>query len=147
MEQETGEYNFRELQKQAINLKPPQLDFATYIGLVEVRQSLSKGRGLFVIKAVKAGDLLLCEKAFSRAHHDDESIRRMDYKCSSKIRLFINPRTGQALSGARAELIDTIVQKLRRNPSFASAFAALHRGYYDKTSMSTIDVKKPIVDK
>ena len=145
LEQTTGEYNFGELQEEAEKLRPPHLDFATYVGPVEIRQSLFKGRGLFVTAAVKAGDLLLCEKAFSYAHVN-EGTSLTDGKGDSKIRLLINPETEQGVMGAQADLIGISVQKLLRNPSFAPAFTALHRGDYDKTSMSMIGGREPIVD-
>lgn len=55
MEQKTGVYNFKEFQENAKKLRPPHLDHASYIGPVGIRQTEFKGRGLFVIKAVKAG--------------------------------------------------------------------------------------------
>ena len=145
LEQKTGEYNFSQLQEDVKKLRPPHLDFATYIGPVEIRQTESKGRGLFVTKAMKAGDLLLCEKAFSCAHVYEGASGKGDEKGSSKISLLINPQTGQGFMGAQADLIKMIVQKLYRNPSLARAFTALHRGRYEKASTSTID-GKPVVD-
>lgn len=62
VEQKSGVYNFKELQANAKKLRPPHLDHATYIGPVEIRQIESKGRGLFVTKAVKAGELLCAKK-------------------------------------------------------------------------------------
>lgn len=143
LEQKTGEYNFRQLQEDAKKLRPPHLDYATYIGPVEIRQTESKGRGLFVTKAVKAGELLLCEKAFSRAHVD-EGAGNKDER-NSKFSLLINPETGQGFMGAQTDLIKIIAQKLYRNPSVAPAFTALYRGVYEKAGTSTID-GKPIVD-
>lgn len=142
-EQRTGVYNLKELQAKAQKLRPPHLDHATYIGPVEVRQTESKGRGLFVTKAVKAGDLLLCEKAFAHAHVDERS--GDEGKDSSKISLLINPETDKGFMGAQADLIKLIVQKLYRNPSIAKAFAALYHGTYEGVSTSTVD-GKPIVD-
>lgn len=144
LEQTTGKYNFKQLQEEAKKLRPPHLDVATYIGPVEIRQTESKGRGLFVTKAVKAGDLLLCEKAFSHAHIN-EGASGEDDKGSSKISLSINPGTGQLFMGTQTDLIKIIVQKLYRNPSLAPAFTALHHGGYEKASTSMID-GEPIVD-
>lgn len=143
LEQKTGVYNFKQLQAEAKTLRPPHLDHATYIGPVEIRQTESKGRGLFVTKAVKAGDLLLCEKAFSHAHVG-ESTGGGD-RSSSKISLLINPETNQGFMGAQADLIKLIVQKLYRNPSVAPAFIALYHGTYQGVSTSMVDAK-PIVD-
>lgn len=143
VEQKSGVYNFKELQADAKKLRPPHLDHATYIGPVEIRQTESKGRGLFVTKAVKAGELLLCEKAFSHAHADKAA---SDGNVNiSKMNLLIDPETGQTLIGARADLIKLTVQKLYRNPSLAQAFTALCHGNYEKASTSALD-GEPIVD-
>ena len=143
MEQNTGVYNFKELQANAKKLRPPHLDHATYIGPVEIRQTESKGRGLFVTKAVKAGELLLCEKAFSHAHADE--VASDGNANPQKINLLIDPETGCGLMGARAELIKLTVQKLYRNPSLAQAFTTLCHGTYEELSTATVE-GEPIVD-
>ena len=140
----TGEYNFGRLQEEAKQLWPPHLDFATHTGPVEIRQTESMGRGLFVTKAVKAGDLLLCEKAFSSAHVH-EGVGGEDDNGSCKISVLISPATRQGFMGTQADLIRIIVHKLYRNPSIARAFTALHHGDYETASTSMID-GKPVVD-
>ncbi len=62
-EMTTGEYDFIAMRR-AITPKP-RLDFATYDAPVKICPSPGKGNGLFTTKAVKAGDLILCEKAFA----------------------------------------------------------------------------------
>ncbi|KAK3081887.1 hypothetical protein LTS18_013759, partial [Coniosporium uncinatum] len=49
---------------------------------------MSKGRGLFVTEAVKAGDILLCEKAFSHAHATDSAADNDD--SGSKLTVLLN---------------------------------------------------------
>jgi hypothetical protein len=142
-EQKTGVYNFKQLQAKAKKLRPPHLDHATYIGPVEVRHTESKGRGLFVTKAVKAGDLLLCERAFSHAYVNEGA--GDSYESSSKITLLLNPETNQGFMGAQADLIKLIVRKLYHNSSVAPAFTTLYHGTYEAVSMPAID-GEPIVD-
>lgn len=136
-------YDFKQLQANANTLQPPHLDHATYIGPVEVRQTGSKGRGLVVTKDVKAGDLLLCEKAFSHAYAGEDADG--GNVASSQISLLINLGTGQGFKGAQADLIKLTVQKLYRNPSLVPAFTTLYHGNYEGVSKSTVD-GKPIVD-
>ncbi|KAH8725331.1 hypothetical protein GQ44DRAFT_749719 [Phaeosphaeriaceae sp. PMI808] len=138
-EQLTGDYDFKLLRREAKKLQPPQLDHATYIGPVEIRNTPNKGRGLFVTKAIKAGDLLLCEKAFSSTYVDELDTSK------SKITLLINTQTGKSFMGGQADLIRIIVQKLFHNPSVAQAFTRLYHGNYETASTSAID-GKPIVD-
>lgn len=143
LENKTGLYDFKLLQAKAKKLRPPHLDHASYLGPVEIRQTESRGRGLFVTKAVKAGELLLCEKAFSHAHAEEDAGDGNEN--SSKISLLINPETNQGFMGAQADLIKLIVQKLYLNPSVAPAFVTLYHGTYEGVSTSTVD-EKPIVD-
>lgn len=74
-EQENGRYCFKQLYVEATKLRPLHLDHSIYVGPVFIRALGSRGRGLFTIEAVKAGDLLLCEKAFVHAFVD---IRKAD---------------------------------------------------------------------
>jgi len=92
---------------------------------------------------VKAGDLLLCEKAFSHAYVNEGTTGGDDG--SSKITVLINPETNQGFAGAQADLIKLIVQKLHRNPSVARAFTTLYHGAYEGLSTPTVDTE-PIVD-
>ena len=135
-EQETGVYNFKRLQAEAKKLRPPHLDHATYLGPVEVRQTESKGRGLFVTKAVEAGELLFCEKAFGHAYAD---------KGSSNISFLMNLETNRGFMGTQADLIKLIVQKLYHNPSIAPGFTRLYHGSYESVSTHAVD-SQPIVD-
>ena len=138
-ETNTGDYNFKQLQAEAKNLRPPQLDHATYTGSVEIRTTKDKGRGLFVTKAVRAGDLILCEKAFSHVYAPESD------DGNSKITLLMNTETNTGFMGGQADLIRIIVQKLHRNPSVASTFTVLHHGSYKTASTCVVD-GEPIVD-
>lgn len=142
-EQKTGLYDFKQLQAKAKKLRPPHLDHASYLGPVEVKQKESKGRGLFVTKAVKAGELLLCEKAFSHSYAAEDAADSNEN--SSKISLHINAETKKGYMGTHADLINLIVQKLYHNPSVAPPFVTLYHGTYEGVSTSTAD-DKPIVD-
>jgi tetratricopeptide (TPR) repeat protein len=138
-EQETGIYDFKKLQREAKQLRPPHLDHATYVGPIEVRQTESKGRGLFVTKAVKAGELLLCEKAFCHAFADENGMT------GSTTTLLMNIETGKGFVGAQANLITSIVHKLHRNPSIAHKFTELFHGDY-KSAATLSHEAKGIVD-
>jgi hypothetical protein len=139
MEETSGAYDFKLLQREAKKLRPPHLDHATYTGPVEIKKAAGKGRGLFVTKAVKAGDLLLCEKAFSHAYVPESG--NADFKTT----LLLNIDTEQGFMGGQADLIRAIAQKLYCNPSLAPAFTALHHGTYKPANTLTVD-GKAIVD-
>ncbi|KAL2036470.1 hypothetical protein N7G274_010805 [Stereocaulon virgatum] len=113
---------------------PPCLDNATFAGNVEVQASKGRGRGLFTAKDVIAGELLLCEKAFSY--------------CSSKhskTSILINTHTSQATLGTQADLITDIVQKIFRSPSLMPVFTSLYHGDYEPVDEAEVD-GMPIID-
>ncbi|KAJ0333085.1 hypothetical protein KNSL1_013755 [Colletotrichum chrysophilum] len=123
-EQQTGEYKWKQMQEEA-RATPPLIDCATFCSPVEVRPSPGRGNGLFAVKAVKAGDLLLCEKAFAYSYAaEDDAVGRRNVK------ILINLGTKRMAMGGQANLVNTIVQKLHHNPQMASRFVELHRGDY-----------------
>ncbi|VUC29601.1 unnamed protein product [Clonostachys rosea] len=138
-EQEHGLYDFARMQREALATHPPHLDFATYVGPVEVRPASSKGRGLFTTKAVKAGDLLLCEKAFAHAFVDTDLMHQQD------LTVLIDPERDLITVGGQAELIRLVAQKLYQNPSMATTVTELHHGSYKPVDVSEVD-GIPVVD-
>ncbi|KAH6641429.1 hypothetical protein F5144DRAFT_133266 [Chaetomium tenue] len=136
-EQTYGKYNFKRLHAEAAQRRPPYLDHATYIGPVRVQDAGSRGRGLFTTKAVKAGDLLFCEKAFTYAF-DDENAGTGDSK-------LLMGHDGIATIGTQVDLFNMAIQKLYRNPSLIPTITNLHHGSYQPTATTQID-GQPIVD-
>lgn len=141
-EQKSGTYNFENIHQQACKLRPPHLDHATFLGPVTVKRSKGRGRGLFTTRAVKAGDLMLCEKAFAHCYATAESESTVG---GSGIGVLINLQTNRMTLGTQTDLITKVVQKLRRNPSFMPEVTALHHGTYSPVSVGEVD-GKPIID-
>ncbi|KAL6352613.1 hypothetical protein LRP88_13080 [Fusarium phalaenopsidis] len=134
-EQQKGEYSFSQMYKQA-RRDPPLIDCADFSAPVEVRTSPGRGQGLFTTKAVSAGGLLLCEKAFaySHVHEDDDSTN-----------LLMNLETQRMIVGGQAILLSQIVQKLFHSPESSRAFLDLHHGDYKPVTISECD-GAPVVD-
>lgn len=137
-EKEKGIYDYRAMQKSAITSRAPCLDHATYVGPISVRSTSAHGRGVFTTKSVKAGDLLLCEKAFGYAFADPESSRGAGTT-------LINPQADNIFIGMHNELIADIVQKLHRNPSIAPVIDEMYHGPYDPVKKLHED-DGPVVD-
>ncbi|KAJ6019702.1 hypothetical protein N7522_001769 [Penicillium canescens] len=137
VEQDSGKYEFGKMILEAKKRQPPRLDRGTYIGPVTVKQTQSHGRGLFTTEAVKAGDLLFCEKAFAHAFHDENS--------SKDLRLLLNVDMDKATIGTQGELIELIVQKLYKNPSLLPGFVDLYHGAYKSVDVLEVDAT-PVVD-
>lgn len=138
VEQESGRYEFRSMMREAKERQPPRLDCGTYIGPVTVKQTQSHGRGLFTTEVVKAGDLILCEKAFAHAFHDEDA--------SKDLRLPLNVDMDKATIGTQGELIELIAQKLYKNPSLLPGFVDLHHGTYKSGDLLEVD-DIPIIDR
>ncbi len=133
-EHANGKYRFKQLQDEAACARPPHLDHATYIGPVRIQASGSRGRGLFTTKAVKAGDLLFCEKAFTHAFFEKEG----------GFTMLVDPENGGTM-GSHSELIDVTIQKLHRNPSLMPIITDLHHGSYQPVDATYVD-GEPVVD-
>ncbi|KAG4429525.1 hypothetical protein IFR05_014999 [Cadophora sp. M221] len=118
LEQQRGGYDFKTLYAEVATLRPPQLDHATYIEPVEVRESPGKDRGLFTNAQVKAGDLLVCEKAFSYSYSDYSN-------------------------GTESALREATIRKLTDNPNLIPLFSSICHGSYEP--ILQVD-GKPFVD-
>jgi tetratricopeptide (TPR) repeat protein len=134
-EQQHGSYNFKKMQDNAIHSRTLLLDHATYQGPVVLGESKMHGRGLFTTKAVKAGDLLLCEKAFSYTFSAKDT--------SSTIQ--VNPETKFVARGSTIDLTTATITKLQAYPSKIPQLTALHRGTFPEAI--TIDkANNPLID-
>ncbi|GAB1213361.1 hypothetical protein ATERTT37_002510 [Aspergillus terreus] len=134
VEQERGQYEFKKMQREARKLRPPHLHRGTYIGPVTVKATQSHGKGLFTTEAVKAGDLLLCEKALAYAFHDETAPKELS--------LLLNAETDNVTLGKQGELIEAIVQRLYKNPSLLPSFADHHHGTYKPVNVQEADAQK-----
>ena len=125
--EQAGDFDFASMLAEAVIKQPsPRLDRAGYVGPIEVRKCAieSHGRGLFTTKAVKAGDLLLCEKAFAAAFASNDSAAIAETSPSKDVK----PDESNWKLKLRSELALTTFYKLIRNPSVVSAFADLYPG-------------------
>lgn len=139
-EQENGEYDFKAMSKAAEGTTL-RLNNATYTGPVAVKISEGRGRGLFTTRAVAAGELLLCEKAFAYCFASSEE----SAAGSPKTSVLTNPQTRRPTMGTQADLITASVQKLLQNPSLIPSFTALHHGDYNPVKETEVD-GLPILD-
>lgn len=130
-EQQTGQYDFRHMYKQA-EATPPLIDCATYNMPVEIRDSPRNGRGVFVTKKVLAGEMLVCEKAFG-------------YICGGKDSAYGNKMTDSEDLHMQAHLCAQISQKLFHNIEEARSFGDLHHGDFKTVPVYEVD-GKPVVD-
>ncbi|KAF5673872.1 TPR domain-containing protein [Fusarium heterosporum] len=137
-EQKTGKYDFKKMYEQAKAKTPPLIDCATFSSPVEIRDSPGRGRGLFTTKAVSAGDLLLCEKAFSYSFIDDTRL-------TDEATWMVNLTTKQMTAGASANLWPQVVQKLYHDSEALALFQELYHGEYKKATVSECD-GAPVVD-
>jgi hypothetical protein len=137
-EQQTGQYDFRKMYKQA-EATPPMIDCATYSAPVEVRESPGRGRGLFTTRKVAAGELLLCEKAFGY------SFVNKDGPGQQRTTILMNLTTKKAVAGGQADLLTQLVQKLYHDPDAARSYTKLYHANYSAVPVAEVD-GRPVVD-
>ena len=117
-------YDYLAMHKAAAKNTPPCLDIATFAGPVTIKMKQGRGRGLFVIRDVTAGELLFCEKAFSYSFSDNSSTSML---------------SARTLKGTPRDLVTKTVHQLLRNPSFVSAVTSLHHDGYESAKEDTAD--------
>jgi hypothetical protein len=144
-EETTPEVDFKLYYDEVSRLRPPHLDHATFSGPIVVKKSPGRGRGLFTTKSVKAGELLLCEKAFAHCYAAPEGASQQDRQGSSITAMLINILTKKITVGTQGNLITAIVQKLYANPSLLPKFRELHYGSHKPLSVDVVD-GEPIID-
>ncbi|KAL8816286.1 MAG: hypothetical protein Q9223_004678 [Gallowayella weberi] len=148
IEAETGVYDYAAMITEALdklkNKQPPLIDVATYQGPIEIRKC-KYGSGIFTTKAVKAGTLLLCEKAFqcifgfnstkADVAHDETASRS---RCEVQNGNNCDPEQQRTL-------ITSILNKLHRNHrTYLEAFTSLHGGSSDThVSLPKVDTNCP----
>lgn len=137
-EQKRGrtKYNFEAMYKDAESV-PPIIDYATYKGPIEVQKSSIAGRGLFTTKAVKAGELLLCEKAFQFVYTKSDGTK----PGGSMNGQVLNIEDDGFMTVMDPELLTKTVQKLSRNPSLIDGFVDLYHGNYESVAPVQVDGK------
>lgn len=117
---------------------PPLIDCATFSKIVEVRNSPGRERGLFTTKAVKAGELLLCEKAFVYGYADPDGSK-------TKTHVLMNLSTKRITIGGQALAWTQAVQKLWHSPQVSAAMKDLYHGDYEAVPVLECD-GAPVVD-
>ncbi|KAF5025068.1 hypothetical protein F66182_2837 [Fusarium sp. NRRL 66182] len=136
-EQNNGEYSFARMYKQS-QATPPLMDCATFSVPVEIRDSPGRGRGLLTTKPVRAGDLLLCEKAFSYYFIDEK-------QPDARRNVLMNLSTKKSTMGGAAHLLPQIAQKLYHDPQLMPLFQDLYHDDYKVPAVVECD-GAPVVD-
>lgn len=121
-EQEHGKYDFLAVSN-TVSTKHNRLNHASFLANVELRDRPGKGRGVFATKDLKAGDLVICEKAFLVTFFSDDV---------AEVYTLLDLNTNTGVMGTQATLLFGLTQKLLHNPTAATAFCDL----YDGTSSS-----------
>ncbi|KAF4495347.1 unc-45 like b [Fusarium agapanthi] len=135
-EQEDGEYAFEDMLLQA-QKTPPLIDCATFCSLVEIRDAPGRGKGLFLTKNVSAGDLILCEKAFSYCF--------MDGKSHETYPILGNVPRNEVKTGGSVHLWAQVTQKLYHNSEYLDTIQELFHGDHKKLQITQCD-GSPVVD-
>jgi tetratricopeptide (TPR) repeat protein len=128
-------FNFRQM-LDSVDKEITLLDCATYIGPIAIKESKGRGRGVFLTRDVKAGYLLLCEKACAAKHSLDSK---------SRVSLVINTNTSRITKGEQADVVVQIINQLYQNPSKTHSITSAYSGSYQTVKEIEVD-GEPIVD-
>ncbi|KAL8806219.1 MAG: hypothetical protein Q9182_001494 [Xanthomendoza sp. 2 TL-2023] len=131
-EVETGGYDYAAMITEASNKiknkQPPLIDVATYQGPVEIRKC-KYGSGIFTTKAVKAGTLLLCEKAFQCIFSVESPKTDVVHDETTKRPGCEVPKSNNCNPEQLKTLVTSTLNKLHRNHrTYLEAFTSLHGG-------------------
>jgi hypothetical protein len=96
---------------------------------------------LFTTHAVKAGQLLLCEKAFVYCRPAVESTSSSAY-----VNVLASPHEFKAVLGAEGDIVPLAVQKVFRTPSAATNIAKSYCGPYKPMNATGPIDGQPVVD-
>ncbi|OAA49156.1 Tetratricopeptide-like helical [Beauveria brongniartii RCEF 3172] len=132
-----GIFDWLDTHKQAEH-SPPLIDCATFSKSTEIRESPGLGRGLFTTKPIAAGELLLCEKAFSFNFTGEGEKRNRT--------LLVDPDTMSAMPDCYLQDVTQVVQKLYHEPGMAPLFLELDHGDYTAPQPGLQVDCKPVVD-
>ncbi|KAI7238082.1 hypothetical protein KC330_g2769 [Hortaea werneckii] len=127
-EADTAAYDFEAMSRSA-SKSCNRLDHASHIKHVNKGDAGDCGRGLFAKKDFRPGDLILCEKAFSTAHSDEEGSRTVSFYSSN---------TRSIARGIQTSLLYNTVQKLMHNSNEANRFFDLYDGGYSPQCKATM---------
>ena len=122
LEEERGVFDFASMLDEAIKLSPQLCsDRATFIGPIEMRtcSPASRGRGYFAMQDLKAGDLLLVDKAFLALSCFIKNTEQHDHG-----QMYGPPHIPELSKELRTETLKI----LRQNPSLVPKFSKLFPG-------------------
>jgi tetratricopeptide (TPR) repeat protein len=121
-----GSYDFAAISHALSSSYASSLDHASFLGSTVVRETSYAAQGLFATKAIKASELILCERTFHVARPQDS------------LYLMININTNHGTHGPHASLLFAIIDKLRNNPvAWAESFLALYEGGHEPKCAAT----------
>ena len=135
-EEDTGVYDFVAMSN-GVSTQHNRLDHADFLKRCEVRDAEDRGQGLFATEDIKAGELVLVEKAFGLAFASDEP------QITDRI---LDTANDCDHIGPDARLLYALLKTLSLNTQQAARFFALYDGGYEyPTELQDID-GVPVID-
>ena len=135
-EQTIGQYDFTSISK-STSKKHNRLDRADFTSNTVVREAGSHGNGLFATENIAAGQLIMCEKAFSVSFESDPE--------ASKSYAILNYKTQRGATDTQATLLFRLVSKLLPSPILATnIFDLADGGYTPKLPTELVDNVVPV---
>ncbi|KAJ4303016.1 hypothetical protein N0V90_001907 [Kalmusia sp. IMI 367209] len=134
-EQKSGAYNWKKL-RASLSKSRPHIDAASFVSNIKVEDSAGRGRGMFVTRNIPAGEVVMCDKAFSVVWgHDKNALTAMTYDVRDD-RIRVQP----------VGLSKAIAQKLRGNSSQIERVMDLYGDYQGDGKNIFRNEEGPIID-
>lgn len=118
-ESQTGSYDWTSLFERTFASQLARLDVGNYLGPISVKTATARGggRGVFATKAIRAGELLIVEKAFAAEAPDPQ-----------RFILSFNLETNRMDAGGHVSTVASIMDKILDDGSLAPVVEALYGG-------------------
>lgn len=129
IEGSTGKFNFEAITKEVIQKNDPLLDLASFISNTSIRKARGRGRGLFAVKDIKAGELVMCEQALCTAFGEEQG--------TNNIGFMFNLEHGTATMGTHTVRLTRVIHKLLHRPKLTERFNELYNGDYKPKPTAT----------
>lgn len=128
-ERDSGDHDFEAMTEYAMTVDR-RIDTASFKANVRVQKTVDKGHGLFAANAIKAGELILVEKALCVAFNDEEGGDQS---------VIINMNTEIMSVGTHPTRLIGVVHKLRHSPKLAEEFMRLYDDGYQPRGVNIVD--------
>lgn len=139
-EEENGVFDFAAMLKRTSTTGKYHIEKASHLRRTVIRSTQVSGRGLYATQPIKAGDIILCEKAFIASNTPS---------IAASLSFMIDPIHDREMYGSHVAIWIEAVRKIFNNPSLSHHLLDLHDGKPTRREGSTAPMivdSMPVID-